>query len=249
MSGEWDVERVRNLLLWTGATLLALSALAFTAVAWTHLGPGGRALLLVAITVVSALLASGFRRRLPATAGAFTGLTIALALIDWQVARRAGAAPALSTTAWWAIGTAVVAALSAVLGRIASPVPAHRAIAVLVPGSAVLTVAAIANAAWSGALGLAMIAAALVAADQVLGSRIVDPVVRATLRASAGVVWVVGAVLALGAALAPSTFVQTLAPAGVIARVGGGPRASCWRDRAMPIRATAWRWRSWCSRH
>ena len=231
VSGEWDVERVRNLLLWTGATLLALSALAFTAVAWTHLGPGGRALLLVAITVVSALLASGFRRRLPATAGAFTGLTIALALVDWQVARRAGAAPTLSSTAWWAIGTAVVAALSAVLGRIASPVPAHRAIAVLVPGSAVLTVAAIANAAWSGALGLAMIAAALVAADQVLGSRIVDPVVRATLRASAGVVWVVSAVFALGAALAPTTFVQTLAPAAVVLALAAAPGLVVARSR------------------
>src|SRR5947207_9191636 len=94
--GEWNVERIRNVLLWLGATLLALSALTFTAVAWTHLGPGGRALLLVAITVMSALLASALRRRLPATAGAFTGLTIALALVDWQVARRAGAAPGLS---------------------------------------------------------------------------------------------------------------------------------------------------------
>src|SRR5690242_4910658 len=40
--GEWNVERIRNVLLWLGATLLALSALTFTAVAWTHLGPGGR---------------------------------------------------------------------------------------------------------------------------------------------------------------------------------------------------------------
>ena len=47
---EWNTERVRDVLLWTGATLLAFSALAFTAVAWTHLGPGGRAGLLVAIT-------------------------------------------------------------------------------------------------------------------------------------------------------------------------------------------------------
>ena len=41
---EWDIDRVRNLLLWTGATLLVLAALAFTAVAWTHLGRAGQKL-------------------------------------------------------------------------------------------------------------------------------------------------------------------------------------------------------------
>src|SRR5882724_8842242 len=66
-TAEWGVERVRNVLLWTGATLLALSALAFTAVAWTHLGPVGRAVLLVAITIVSAFAAIASRDRLPAT--------------------------------------------------------------------------------------------------------------------------------------------------------------------------------------
>ena len=76
--------------------------------------------------------------RLPATSGALTGLAIALALIDWQVARRAGAARGLSGAEWWAIGTAVVAAASLALGRVAAPKPAHRAVAVLAPTSAVL---------------------------------------------------------------------------------------------------------------
>src|SRR5947207_5375702 len=107
--GEWNVERIRNVLLWLGATLLALSALTFTAVAWTHLGPAGRAVLLIALTALAGAGAVMSRDRRPATSGALTGLAIALALVDWQIVRRAGVARGMSTTAWWAIGTAVVA--------------------------------------------------------------------------------------------------------------------------------------------
>lgn len=102
-SAEWNLERVRNVLLWTGVALLAFAALAFTAVAWTHLGSMGRAELLITITLVAAAAAVATSGRLPATSGALTGLTIALALIDWQIARRAGAASGLSGPTWWAI--------------------------------------------------------------------------------------------------------------------------------------------------
>jgi hypothetical protein len=221
--GEWGVDRVRNLLLWTGATLLALSAVAFTAVAWSHLGPSGRAVLLVVFTAVSAVLASASQTRLPATSGAFTGLTIALALVDWQVARRAGAAGTLSTAAWWAIGLAVVGALSVGLGRVAAPVPARRAIAVLVPGSAFLTVIAAADAAWSAALGFAMIACALAAADRFAGALLADRVVGWTVRVAAAIAWIVGAVLAVVATFGPATFVQTLVPAGVMLALAAAP--------------------------
>lgn len=213
---EWGVERVRNLLLWTGATLLALSALAFTAVAWTHLGPGGRATLLIAFTVVSAVMASALRSRLPATAGAFTGLTIALALIDWQVVRRAGVAPGMSTKAWWAIGTAAVGGLSAALGRIAAPVPARRAIALLLPVSAVLAIAANASASWGVALELALLAAAIVAVLRFLAPRSDDQIVAATLRLGAGAVWFGGALYALDAAIVPTRFIDTVLPAAVM---------------------------------
>ena len=213
---EWGVDRVRNFLLWTGATLLVLSALAFTAVAWTHLGPVGRAVLLVAFTGVSAGLASGTRHRLPASSGALTGLTIALALVDWQVARRAGGSGSMSGAAWWAIGTAVVGALSAGLARIAAPVPARRAIAGLGPAAAVLTVIAVGNAAWSWALGFALVAGVLAAVDRFVGARLTDRVVRTALPAAAAAVWAVGAVLAIAAAFGPSTVVQTFTPAAVM---------------------------------
>ncbi|MFY9491887.1 MAG: hypothetical protein WAP49_13535, partial [Mycobacterium sp.] len=38
---EWSGARVRALLLWLGAALLGISAITFTAVAWSRLGDGG----------------------------------------------------------------------------------------------------------------------------------------------------------------------------------------------------------------
>jgi hypothetical protein len=220
---EWDTDRVRNVLLWTGATLLVFAALAFTAVAWTHLGPAGRAELLVFVTLVAAVGAIATRKRLPATSGALTGLCIALAVVDWQIARRAGVAPGLSGAAWWAIGTATIAAASFALGRVAAPLPAHRAVAVLAPASAVLTLASSASAAWSGALGLSALAAVLVGASELLRRRRVDPVVPRLLRVEAGASWWIGVGFAIAAAFGPHTVVQTLVPAAVMATLALAP--------------------------
>ena len=233
---EWNVERVRNVLLWTGATLLALSALAFTAVAWTHLGPVGRAVLLVVITIVCAFGAVAARDRLPATSGALTGLTIALALIDWQIVRRAGIAPGVSGTAWWSIGTAVVSAASLALGRVASPVPARRAVAVLAPVSALLAVASSSTSSWNAALGLSALAALLVGVDRMLDGRVADPVVRALVRIEAGASWIVGAVLVVAAAVEPTVFGETLTPAAVMLTFALAPALSRRVDR-VPIAA------------
>jgi hypothetical protein len=222
-SGEWDGNQVRDLLLWAGAALLALSALAFTAVAWTHLGPTGRASLLVVVTIIAAAGATAARTRRPATSDALTGLAIALALIDWQVARRAGAAPGLSGAAWWAIGTGVVGLASLGLGRIAARCTAHRAVVLLVPTSAVLTVVAGAPGAWAASLGFSLLAAALVAVDLVTRDRVADPVVRMLLRIEARASWIVGAVVAIGAAFMANTFVQTLTPAGVVLTLAVAP--------------------------
>ena len=121
---EWNADRVRTVLLWVGAALLAASALTFTAVAWSRLGDGGRAALLVAFTGVATTIAIAVRKRLPATAEAFTALTIALAMIDWLALRRAGVASAMSAEAWWAIGSAVIGLLSLALGEVTAR--AHR---------------------------------------------------------------------------------------------------------------------------
>ncbi len=220
---EWTVERVRNFLLWAGAALLALSALAFTAVAWTHLGPVGRATLLVAFTVVAAFGASGSRQHLPATSGALTGLTIALSLVDWQIARRAGVTSDLSGATSWAIGTAVVTLLAYGLSRVASQTPARRAIAMLAPASAVLGLASSTGAPWSIALGLSLLAAALVACNRAIGARAIDPVIGRILAVEATMSWIFGAMFALVAAFESSTFAATLAPAGAMATLAIAP--------------------------
>src|SRR5262245_15599266 len=97
---EFDSERARNVLLGLGTALLALAALAFTAVAWAHVGDAGRALLLVGATGTTAALAVAARRRLRATSEALTGLAVLLALIDWYALRRAGVAPGTSAATW-----------------------------------------------------------------------------------------------------------------------------------------------------
>jgi hypothetical protein len=222
---EWSVERIRTLLLWLGASLLALAGLAFTAVTWTRLDDTGRAMLLVTATVGSGALAAAFRTRLPATADAFTALTIALAVIDWQAARRAGIAGDMSGAAWWAIGCVAVSAIAFGLGRIAGRGPATAAIAVLLPAAGVLVVASTAGALWSASLGLALVAAAIVTAERAVTRREAGwcP---ALLRAEAGAVWVVAAPLAGVAATGHHSVGATLGPVAAILALGLAPAAA-----------------------
>jgi hypothetical protein len=232
MVGEWNVERIRNVLLWLGATLLALSALTFTAVAWTHLGPGGRAVLLIALTALAGSGAVASRDRLPATSGALTGLAIALTLVDWQIVRRAGVAPGMSGAAWWSIGTALVGTASLAFGRIAAPKPAQRASVVLVPVAAVLALGTNAAAAWSFALGMSLLAAALLVTDRVLARGRPDPVVRGLVRAEAATAWAAAAVAVTVAAFEPSRFVETLVPAAVMLTLVLAPAVALLRPHA-----------------
>src|SRR5215211_1865956 len=164
---EWRPEMVRGVLLWVGSALVALAALIFAVVAWIRLGDVGRARLLAGVTLLAALgTLAAARRRLPATAEALSGLTLALVLVDWYAARRAGVAGGWSDSAWWALGTASSAAVAAVAGRwlwVQRPLAA-----VLAQGSAVLVVATITDLAWTAGVGLALVAAAGVAAATTL---------------------------------------------------------------------------------
>lgn len=160
---EWSVDRVRGVLLWFGAALLATSALTFTAVAWTRLDDAGRAALLAGATVACVGAVVALRHRLPATAEAFAGLSIALAVIDWYAGRRAGLAAGVSDAASWAFGAALVAAFALALGRVAGARTCRVAVALLAPLSTELLVVTVAGAPWSIALGYALVAAAAAA--------------------------------------------------------------------------------------
>ncbi|MGI8983544.1 MAG: hypothetical protein ACR2HM_03270, partial [Acidimicrobiales bacterium] len=77
-------------------------------------------------------------------------------LVDWFVLRKGGAGAGLSTAAWWAMGTGLAAALSAVSARwLRLQAVAGAA---LVPVSAVLLVSRVGEL-WLVALGLALAAA------------------------------------------------------------------------------------------
>jgi hypothetical protein len=163
---EWRPEMVRGVLLWLGSALVALAALIFAVVAWIRLGETGRAGLLVGVTLLAALGTLAARRRLPATAEALGALTLALVLVDWYAARRAGVAAGWSVSAWWALGTATSAAVAAAAGPwlwVQRPLAA-----VLAQASAVLVVATIADLLWTAGVGLALVAAAGVAAATTL---------------------------------------------------------------------------------
>jgi len=155
---EWRPGMVRGVLLGLGAALVALAALIFSVVAWVNLGDAGRAGLLAGATLAAVATAAAARRRLPATAEALGGLALALALVDWYAARRAGVAGSWSATAWWALGSGAGAAVAAGAGRWLAW--QRLAAALLAQAAAVLLVATVADAPWTVGGGLALAAAA-----------------------------------------------------------------------------------------
>ena len=160
-AAESRPEVVRDILLWLGSALVAVAALTFALFAWRRLGDGGRAGLLFTMTFVAAGATWAMFRRLPATAEALGGLTLALFLIDWFVLRKGGVGDALSAPAWWAVGTAMAGGLALA----AAPWLRGQAIAaaVLVQVAALLFVLDVADAGWTIVLILALVAAPLAA--------------------------------------------------------------------------------------
>jgi len=222
---EWSAARVRGLLLVLGATLLAISALAFTAVAWARLGEDGRAALLIAVTAVVTGLALVLRRRLPASAEALAGLAVVLSLIDVYALRRAGAGGDLSWQVWWAIGTAAAAACAAALGRFVGTRTTRLAVAILAPVAAELLAIRFATTEWVGAIAFSALAAVLMFARARLGRRLA-PREHGVLQLHAVGSWLVAAVLAATAAGQAHTPGAAIGPAVAVAMLAGAPAAA-----------------------
>ena len=226
---EVSPDRVRNTLLWLGTALLALSALTFTAVAWTRLDDGGRALLLAAVTIAATFLAVAAAHRLPATGEALSGLAIALAIIDCYALRRAGVGAGLSGVAWWSIGTAGVAGFAGALGSRTGPRTTRFAVATLLPVSAVLIVTTACSAAWSIAIGLAFVAVVLVLVEERFLSRVHDAMLCGLVRVEALLVWVAATIAAAvgifdGAGTSPSAALgERILPALAVLALGAAP--------------------------
>lgn len=225
-------EVVRDVLLWLGSALVAVAALIFALFAWRRLGDTGRAGLLFAMTFIAAGAAYGLLKRLPATAEALGGLTLALFLVDWFVLRKGGVGAGLSAETWWAIGTGMAAGLSVA----AAPWLRLQAVAaaVLVQVSAVLFVSRL-EADWAVALGLALVAVPLAAAAGRL-SRERAWVAAAVVLACGAALMDVAALMvvedlfilgdgATSARLATILLAMALAPAGALWAAGAGSTA------------------------
>lgn len=234
VSQEWSGARVRALLLWLGAALLGISAITFTAVAWSRLDDRGRAALLLAATAAVAALALTLRRRLPMTAEAFAGLTITLLLVDVYALRRAGVAPGMAWHVSWAIGIVVVAGCAAALGRFVGRRTTGFAVAALLP-IAVELLAVYAEPGWVAATALAVLAAAIAYVGiRWAGGLHREAGVALALHAAGSWLAAVGVAAeaasysdTLGASIGPAVAVGSLAVAPVLAvrQLGGVPRA------------------------
>ena len=216
----------RALLLWLGAALLGISALTFSALAWSRLGDLGRAVLLLSATTLSAGLAVAARRRLPMTAEAFVGLTVVLALVDVYAVRRTGFGAGLSETVWWALGTAVVLGFAAALGRVTGRRTARFAVAALLSVPAVLLISAADWPSWPTSLAFAVLAAAIVyGMGRWAGWFYREG--RAVIGVQAVAVWGVAALVGLTAAVDAPTLTDALGPALAVAALALAPQMIC----------------------
>ena len=222
---EWSGARVRALLLWLGAALLGISALTFTAVAWSQLGDGGRALLLLAATAVCTALAVAARRRLPMTAEAFVGLSVVLTLVLAHAVRMAGVGASLSWQVWWALGTAAAAGYAAALGTLTGRRTARFAVAVLLPMAAGLLVT---GPDWAGSMVDAALATALVYAMTRWGSFFYREG-RIVLGLYAVGSWTAAAALAGQAAARPETVAAAVVPALAVGLLAAAPELAARR--------------------
>jgi len=104
---------VQNLLLGLGGLLLAIAALVFTAVTYDRLGAGGRAAVLVVLTLVAGAAAPQARARgLGATAETLGAVTLVLAALDAYGLRKLGLASDSDPLVFAAVSSGVLVAIS-----------------------------------------------------------------------------------------------------------------------------------------
>jgi hypothetical protein len=159
---EWTPQRVQNLLLVLGGLLLAVAALVFAAVTYDRLGAGGRAAVLVALTLAVGAAAPVVRARgLSATAETLGAVGLVLAALDAYGLRTLGLAEDADPLAYAAGSAAVIAVVA---GAYATVVPLRlvRCAAVALTQVPVLLLLAAYDAS-AGTTGLVL--AALAAVD------------------------------------------------------------------------------------
>uniref|UniRef100_UPI0013E2BC15 SCO7613 C-terminal domain-containing membrane protein n=1 Tax=Actinacidiphila soli TaxID=2487275 RepID=UPI0013E2BC15 len=204
---EASPRAAQNLLLSLGGVLLAVAAIAFTVVSWGHLGIGGRAVVLGALTAavvsVPALLV---RRALNATGEVVACVGLVLLLLDAYAIWRA-ALPGVDGPRYAAVSIALVSAVWAVYGRL----PLVRRLALPAPAALLLAQLPLPTmaVAYGSSYGVGAALVATAALDAVVGVR--------ALRVTAAVV---GTVTGIGGLLV--AFVLSVDAGGF----GGAARAA-----------------------
>ncbi len=247
---EWTPKRVQNTLLGLGVLLLTVAGIVFAAVTYDRLGAGGRAAVLLALTIIAGLAVPRLEARgLAATAEAVTAVTLALAALGAYGLRTLGLAEDTAGTVY-AAGSSLVLAIATGLYAAAVPVRLPRVAAVALAHLPVPLLLSHAEAsAGQAGLTLALLAAADLGA-WVLLYRLPDGNARRDVQAAvltAGTLTAVVAVLAgttgalfddeTAGALALLTLAATSACAGLVARPG--PVRFLLTALPAPLAATA----------
>ncbi|WP_028814121.1 SCO7613 C-terminal domain-containing membrane protein [Streptomyces flavidovirens] len=221
----------QNVLLTLGGILLTIAAVAFTLVSWGHMGIGGRAAVLGAVTALAlAAPVLLLRRGLVSTAESVAALGLALTVLDAYAVHRVAApdTDGLAYTAYTAISSAALAALWAAyglgFGRLRLPLPAA-----LIAAQLPLVLGALAADAGPLTLTWALLAtAAFDVAVALWGTR------RVRTPACAGA-WLTGAgaLLSAGAmSLAAANFSDALRPGVLLLAIAALALFAAWRTPA-----------------
>lgn len=189
----------QNTLLGLGSLLLAAAVLVFAAVTYSHLGAGGRAAVLVLLTLLAGGAATALTRRsLTSSAEAVAGVALVLAVDDAWALRRAGAAPGLGLAAYAAVASGLLAVLAGAWAAVTRLQVVQATAVGLAQGVVVLGLLQASAGAAAASLALALLAVADGATARVLPSA---AKATATVFASA---WSVAVLAAAGVAYAGS---------------------------------------------
>lgn len=243
---EWTPKRTSNTLLGLGGLLLAVAAVVFAAVTYERLGAGGRAAVLLTLTVVAGLAVPRARiRGLNSTAETLAAVTLALAALDAYGLRTLGLAEEASGLRYAAGSAAALSLLSAGYATLI-PVRVARTAAVLLaqlPVPLLLLDASPTSA--TTALWLTAQAAADLAVLALLTARgWARPDVVATLTGAGAAVTATAGIAAAGAALGTDPrpgAVALLCLAAVVTGAAALVRDPGWRLllSAVPVGAVA----------
>lgn len=157
---ETTPHSAQTTLLGLGALLLAAAVLVFAAVTYSHLGAGGRALVLVTLTALAGAGATVLARRsLPDSAEAVGAVALVLAVADAWAVRRAGLASDVGPAAYAAAASGVLAVLAGAWAAVTPLRVTQGATVVLAQGLVVLELQAHHGPAARVSLVLALLAA------------------------------------------------------------------------------------------